>query len=149
VLFAGHKLRLLVPTTFMNRCGKSVAALAGFYKIDPAQMLIAHDELDLPPGTRVSSSTAATAATTVCAISFRRWATAGIFIACASVSATRARPAGQQLRAVAGAAGGPRGHRASIDEALRALPLLLDGDATKAMTRLHSFNGAPAPPPGS
>ena len=32
---------------------------------------------------------------------------------------------------------------ASIDEAIRALPLLLDGDATKAMTRLHSFNGAP------
>jgi PTH1 family peptidyl-tRNA hydrolase len=49
-LFSGHKLRLLVPDTFMNRSGKAVAALANFYKMTPEQMLIAHDELDIPPG---------------------------------------------------------------------------------------------------
>jgi PTH1 family peptidyl-tRNA hydrolase len=42
---------LLKPTTFMNASGKAVAALANYYKIDPAQILVIHDELDLPPGT--------------------------------------------------------------------------------------------------
>lgn len=41
---------LLCPDTFMNLSGKSVAALAHFYKIEPESILIAHDELDLPPG---------------------------------------------------------------------------------------------------
>ena len=49
-LIGNRKVRLLVPTTFMNRSGKSVAALANFYKIDPASILVAHDELDLEPG---------------------------------------------------------------------------------------------------
>jgi aminoacyl-tRNA hydrolase len=34
----------------MNRSGQSVAALANFYKIDPAEILVIHDDLDLPPG---------------------------------------------------------------------------------------------------
>lgn len=42
---------LLEPQTFMNLSGKSVSALARFYKIAPEQILVAHDELDLPPGT--------------------------------------------------------------------------------------------------
>lgn len=41
---------LLKPTTFMNRSGQSIARLAQFYKIKPEQILIVHDELDLPPG---------------------------------------------------------------------------------------------------
>ncbi|MBA3589481.1 aminoacyl-tRNA hydrolase [Methylibium sp.] len=43
-------LWLLEPQTFMNLSGKSVAALARFYKIAPDEILVAHDELDLPPG---------------------------------------------------------------------------------------------------
>lgn len=42
---------LLCPDTFMNLSGKSVAALARFYKIPPESILVAHDELDLAPGT--------------------------------------------------------------------------------------------------
>jgi peptidyl-tRNA hydrolase, PTH1 family len=42
---------LLKPTTFMNNSGKAVAALANYYKILPAEILIVHDELDLPTGT--------------------------------------------------------------------------------------------------
>ena len=50
-LFIGdNDIRLLNPTTFMNRSGKSVSALATFYKILPSQILIAHDELDLSAG---------------------------------------------------------------------------------------------------
>ena len=47
----GSEVRFLVPTTFMNLSGKSVGALANFYRIQPEQILVAHDELDLPPGT--------------------------------------------------------------------------------------------------
>ncbi|OKP01131.1 aminoacyl-tRNA hydrolase [Xenorhabdus eapokensis] len=46
----GQDIRLLIPTTFMNLSGKSVLALAGFYRIQPDEILVAHDELDLPPG---------------------------------------------------------------------------------------------------
>jgi PTH1 family peptidyl-tRNA hydrolase len=42
---------LLKPTTFMNASGKAVAALANYYKITPAEILVIHDELDLPPNT--------------------------------------------------------------------------------------------------
>lgn len=42
---------LLKPSTFMNASGKAVAALANYYKISPAEILVIHDELDLLPGT--------------------------------------------------------------------------------------------------
>lgn len=47
----GKEVRLLVPTTFMNLSGKAVGALASFYRIKPEEILVIHDELDLPPGT--------------------------------------------------------------------------------------------------
>ncbi len=47
----GEDIRLLIPTTFMNRSGQSVGAIATFFKILPTEILVAHDELDLPPGT--------------------------------------------------------------------------------------------------
>lgn len=47
---AQGEVRLLVPTTFMNLSGKAVGALANFYRIKPEEILVAHDELDLPPG---------------------------------------------------------------------------------------------------
>ena len=46
----GQTVWLLKPQTFMNLCGKSVAALARFYKIEPHEILVAHDELDIVPG---------------------------------------------------------------------------------------------------
>ncbi len=48
---AGKEVRLLFPTTYMNRSGMAVAALSQYYKIPPEQILIAYDELDLPLGT--------------------------------------------------------------------------------------------------
>ena len=45
-----HDLIVLKPTTLMNRSGQAVVAVALFYRILPDQILIAHDELDLPPG---------------------------------------------------------------------------------------------------
>ncbi|HTO18753.1 MAG TPA: aminoacyl-tRNA hydrolase [Pseudomonas sp.] len=46
----GQDVRLLIPTTYMNRSGQAVAALARFYRIEPDAILVAHDELDMPPG---------------------------------------------------------------------------------------------------
>ena len=46
-----HEALLLEPQTFMNLSGRSVAAIGRFYKLLPEEMLVVHDELDLPPGT--------------------------------------------------------------------------------------------------
>lgn len=46
----GEEVRFLLPTTFMNLSGKAVGAMAKFYRIEPEEILVAHDELDLPTG---------------------------------------------------------------------------------------------------
>jgi len=46
----GNEVWLLQPQTFMNRSGQSVGTLARFFKIAPDDILVVHDELDLPPG---------------------------------------------------------------------------------------------------
>lgn len=51
IKLADNDVRLLIPTTYMNLSGKSVLALASFYRIKPTEILVAHDELDLMPGT--------------------------------------------------------------------------------------------------
>jgi PTH1 family peptidyl-tRNA hydrolase len=47
---SGEKCLLVKPQTFMNRSGQSVGEAAKFYKLAPADILVAHDEVDLPPG---------------------------------------------------------------------------------------------------
>lgn len=49
-VIAGQEVWLLQPQTYMNRSGQSVGALARFFKIAPDEILVVHDELDLPPG---------------------------------------------------------------------------------------------------
>ena len=137
---AGHDLRLLIPTTFMNRSGKSVAALAGFYKLSPEQILIAHDELDIPPGqARFKKSGGHGGHNGLRDIvpslgnrsDFHRLRLGiGHPGHASKVSGyVLGRPAPSDRMAI----------DAAIDEALAALPQYLDGDSTKAMTRLHSF----------
>ena len=48
ISISGSDLWLLKPSTFMNRSGQAVAALAQFYKIKPEEILVVHDELDIP-----------------------------------------------------------------------------------------------------
>ena len=50
-LCAGQEFKLLVPTTFMNLSGKAVLAMTQFYKLTKQQVLVAHDEMALEPGT--------------------------------------------------------------------------------------------------
>jgi PTH1 family peptidyl-tRNA hydrolase len=143
VTLAGHDLRLLIPTTFMNRSGKAVAAMASFYKIAPDEILIAHDELDIPAGTA----------------RFKQGGGHGGHNGLRDiVPALGNNKNFHRLRIGIdhpGHASRVSGYvlsqpsqvdrsriDASIDEAIAALPLLLEGDTTKAMTRLHSFNAA-------
>jgi PTH1 family peptidyl-tRNA hydrolase len=49
--FEDNQVRLLIPSTYMNRSGQATSALANFFKIPTKQILVAHDELDLAPGT--------------------------------------------------------------------------------------------------
>ena len=143
ISLAGHDLRLLIPTTFMNRSGKAVAAMAGFYKITPEEILIAHDELDIPAGTA----------------RFKQGGGHGGHNGLRDIVPALGHNRNFQRLRIGidhpGHASRVSGYvlsqpsqadrsriEASIDEAIAALPLLLDGDATKAMTRLHSFTAA-------
>ena len=47
----GQRILILKPGTYMNKSGLAVVSALNYYKIEPAEMLVAHDELDLPPGT--------------------------------------------------------------------------------------------------
>ena len=133
-------VRLLMPHTYMNLSGQSVAALARFYKISPEQILIAHDELDIPAGSA----------------RFKKGGGHGGHNGLRDIVPALGNNSGfHRLRIGIGHPGhasrvsgyvlsAPSADDrqkidASIDEALAALPLLLDGDDTKAMTRLHSF----------
>ena len=138
---AGHDLRLLIPTTFMNRSGKAVGAMATFYKIAPDEILVAHDELDIPPGAARFKKDGGHGGHNglrdiIPALGNRRdFHRLRIGIGhpghASKVTGYVLKPPQQQDR---------ERINASIDEAIRALPLLLEGDATKAMTRLHSFS---------
>ncbi|MGE0114392.1 MAG: aminoacyl-tRNA hydrolase [Steroidobacteraceae bacterium] len=50
IQIGAHELTLLKPQTYMNRSGLAVRALLDYMKIAPEQIMVAHDELDLPPG---------------------------------------------------------------------------------------------------
>ncbi len=47
----GLPFLLCTPNTFMNRSGQTVGAIARFYKLEPEQIVVVHDDIDLPPGT--------------------------------------------------------------------------------------------------
>lgn len=50
VRIGADRVWLIKPMTYMNRSGQAVGALANFYKVQPEEILVAHDELDIPPG---------------------------------------------------------------------------------------------------
>jgi PTH1 family peptidyl-tRNA hydrolase len=51
IVLEGTPLLLLKPATFMNKSGIAIASALRYWKIEPEEMLVAHDDLDLPPGT--------------------------------------------------------------------------------------------------
>jgi len=135
-------VHLLIPSTFMNLSGQSVAALANFYKIQANQILVAHDELDLQPGTaRLKFSGGHGGHNGLRDIISRLGNTKDFYRLRIGIGhpghssqvsgyvLTKA-PKAEQLQT-----------QAAIDEALRFLPLAVSGEWQRAMNQLHSFKG--------
>ena len=134
----GEEVWLLKPMTFMNKSGQGIAALARFYKIDAENILIAHDELDLPPGT----------------VRLKKGGGHGGHNGLRDTVAQLGSKEFQRLRLGIGHPGhasqvsgyvlgkAPAGEQIEIeravDKALDELSLILSGDLQKAMNRLHS-----------
>lgn len=138
-----RKLWLLEPDTFMNQSGIAVAALANYHKIPSSEILVVHDELDLPPGTA----------------RLKKGGGAGGHNGISSVIDHLGARDFQRLRIGVGHPGSadqvtayvltkaPRDEYQatgeSIVRALDVLPDLLDDDLQRAMHRLHTPTGAP------
>ena len=137
--FTGHSIHLLNPTTFMNRSGASIAALCQFFKLTPEQLLVVHDELDLPCGQARYKTDGGHGGhnglrDTISALGnqkqFHRLRIGIDHPGSAKqvVNYVLNRPGKAELSAIEHA----------IDECLATLPLALEGDWAKAMNRLHS-----------
>lgn len=137
---AGQDVRLLVPSTFMNLSGKAVSAIASFYRILPEEILVAHDELDIPPGVA----------------KLKLGGGNGGHNGLKDIQSQLGNnPNFYRLRIGIGHPGDkskvtgfvlgkpPASEQAlideTIDEAIRCTDVLLKEDVTKAMNRLHSF----------
>jgi len=130
----------------MNKSGLSVAAMANFYRIAPESILVAHDELDIAPGTARFKQGGGHGGHNglrdiIPAIGgnreFHRLRVGIGHPGRASEVSNYvlAKPSKIDRQAI----------DAIIDEAVASLPLLLEGDAVKAMTRLHSVDAAQPP----
>lgn len=139
----GQQVRLLIPSTFMNLSGQAVAPFAHFFKIPPEKILVAHDELDLPPGTAKLKQGGGHGGHNGLRDIINKLGNNKNFC---------------RLRIGIGHPGSadkvsgfvltkaPKTEQQWIDdaieEALRYVPEVVAGNANKAMNRLHSFNAA-------
>jgi PTH1 family peptidyl-tRNA hydrolase len=139
ITIAGQDIRLLYPTTFMNKSGQSVAALANFYRIEPSQMLVAFDELDLPPGVakfKIGGSSSQNGIRDIVSRmgNNRDFLRLRIGIGHPGHKSkvtghVLGKPAQQEREAI----------EQAIDEAVRCTEILLKNDLKMAQNRLHSF----------
>lgn len=138
VTVGGRDLWLLKPLTYMNRSGESVGALCHYLKVAPDELLVAHDELDLPVGTarvKVGGGHAG------------HNGLRDIVSVLGSADFLRIRIGiahpGDRTRVVNYVLGRPSKDdaaaiRAILDETVECLPLLLDGNVQAAQNRLHA-----------
>ncbi|MFY9179952.1 MAG: aminoacyl-tRNA hydrolase [Venatoribacter sp.] len=138
----GQECWLLLPTTFMNLSGQAVAALAGFYKILPNEILVVHDELDLPPGTaKFKTGGGHGGQNGLRDIISKLGNNQGFHRLRIGIGHP-----GDKSQVTAHVLGKPSPNDlklidAVIGEALAVLPTYVTGDGEKAMNRLHSFKG--------
>lgn len=134
----GHEIWLLKPDTFMNLSGQAVQALARFYKIDLEHILVAHDDLDLPPGT----------------VRLKQGGGHGGHNGLRDIVSKMGGNGFQRLRLGIGHPGDKNkvtGHvlkksstddqveiERAIEQAMKVLPDVINGDLQKAMNQLHS-----------
>jgi PTH1 family peptidyl-tRNA hydrolase len=146
---AGREVWLLKPGTYMNRSGQAVVALALYYKILPGEILVVHDELDLPAGS----------------VKLKRGGGSAGHNGLKDIHAHLTTPDFWRLRL---GIGHPRSLNLNqpvvdyvlhppgrddeaaidkaIDAALEVVPQLLDGQFERAMMKLHRAAAAPAKP---
>ena len=136
---AGNDVRLLLPTTFMNKSGQSVASLAGFYRLAPEQILVAFDELDLPPGVAKFKQGGSSTQNGIRSI-VSSMANAKQFLRL-RIGIGHTGDRNKVTGHVLGKAPMVEQQKidAAIDEALRCTDILLKQDMKSAMNRLHSF----------
>jgi PTH1 family peptidyl-tRNA hydrolase len=137
----GVSVWLLKPSTFMNRSGQSIQAALRYFKIEPEQMLVAHDELDLPAGTARLKFDGGHGGQnglrdTFAHLGHGRFHRLRIGIG----------HPGHKDKVTPWVLGRPGRDdevsiQRSIDSALEQLPLLLRGDFNEAMKRLHTSTG--------
>jgi len=143
----GRELWLLKPGTYMNRSGQSVVALALYYKILPTQILVAHDEVDLPPGTVKLKRGGGTAGHNGLKDIQAKLATPDFWRLRIGVGHPRALALAQEVADFVLHPPG-REHEASIhesiDRALQIVPLLVEGQFERAMMKLHAAPATPA-----
>ncbi len=143
ILIANTPVHLLIPTTFMNLSGKSVAALANFYKIAPENILVAHDELDLPPGTARLKKGGGHGGHNGLRDIISSLGNSKDFYRL-RIGIGHPGHASQVSSFVLNKA--PEKERldtqAAMDEAIRHLPLAIEGQWQRAMNQLHSFSGS-------
>ena len=134
----GQQVWLLKPMNYMNRSGEAVAKLANFYKIPLQHILVAHDELDLPPG----------------AVRLKQGGGHGGHNGLRDITARLSGNGFARLRIGIGHPGAkhlvtdyvlgkpPAAEREAIEravaEAVGELPMILSGELQRAMNRLHS-----------
>jgi len=136
ITIAGHDVRLLFPTTFMNNSGQAVSAMARYYDIATEDILVAYDELDLPADTvRLKSggghgghNGVRDIAKALGSNEFQRLRI-GI-----------GRPTGKGIDYVLGVPSKQDADalQQNIDDAIRILPLLVEGKFQMAMGKLHT-----------
>lgn len=136
---AGQDIRLLIPTTYMNKSGQAVGAMAKFYRIAPENMLVAFDELDLPPGIakfKVGGSSTQNGIKDIVSSMGNQKNFPRLRIGIGHPG-DRNRVTGHVLGKAPAAE--QEKMDAAIDEALRCTEILIKQDLTAAMQRLHSF----------
>ncbi len=137
---------LLEPMTYMNLSGKSVAALARFFKIEPAQILVVHDELDLQPGQMKLKLGGSPAGHNGLKDIHAQLGTPDYWRLRLGIGhpGVKAEVADYVLRKP------PAADREAIDKAIAqaatALDLLLAGDMARAMMTIHARPPRPKPP---
>lgn len=137
---------LLQPMTFMNLSGKSVAPLARFFKIEPAQILVVHDELDLLPGQMKIKQGGGAAGHNGLKDILAQLGSPDFWRLRLGIGhpGQRAEVANYVLRKP------PLDERLAVDkcitDSLTALPLLLDGAMDRAMMKIHAKPPRPKPP---
>lgn len=139
VSIAGNDIRLLIPTTFMNNSGQSVSALSRFYRIPIESILVAFDELDLPPGVAKFKFAGSSSQNGIRDIVSKLGNSKEFLRLRIGIGhpGHKSRVTGHVLGKA------PQNEQqqmdAAVDEAIRCTEILFNKDLKTAMNRLHSF----------